>query len=80
MITLNLLPGIVLNCTWTRQAFQNENTNENNFLGFVLKDPGLLDTHVIGEFGIISEWPHLQRLLHGLDLNLIWERNTYFNK
>ena len=48
----------------------NQNTG---FLGFAVKENGHLDTHVRGGFGVISDWPQLQRLTYSLDLSLSWE-------
>ena len=51
----------------------NENTG---FLGFAVKKNGPLGTHVRGGFGVISDWPQLQRLIYSLDLSLSWETDS----
>ena len=34
-----------------------------NFLGYTIKDNGLLDTHIKGSFGVQSDWPQLFHLV-----------------
>ena len=45
----------------------------NNFLGYKVKENGLLDTHIKGGFGTVSDWPQLHRLLKKLKLKAQWE-------
>ena len=46
---------------------------DNNFLSYSVKENGNLDTHIIGGFGTISDWPQLHRLLRKLQLKAQWE-------
>ena len=40
---------------------------ENNFLGYAVKENGLLDTNIKGEFGVKSNWPHSNHLAQKVD-------------
>ena len=47
-----------------------------NFLGYTIKDNGLLDTHIKGGFGVQSDWPQLFHLVTQIEAELNWEENT----
>ena len=54
--------------------------SNRNFLGYTIKDNGLLDTHIKGGFGVQSDWPQLFHLVTKIDARidaeLKWEENT----
>ena len=45
----------------------------NNFLGFSVKENGQLETHITGGFGTTTDWPYLHRTLKKLKLVAHWE-------
>ena len=46
---------------------------ENNFLGYAVKENGLLDTNIKSGFGVKSDWPHLNHLTQKVDAKIQWE-------
>ena len=49
---------------------------DNNFLGYSVKENGMLETHIKGGFGVQSDWPQLFHLVQKINANLKWEKNT----
>ena len=49
---------------------------DNNFLGYSVKENGMLETHITGGFGVQSDWPQLFHLVQKINANLKWENNT----
>ena len=43
---------------------------ENNFLGYAVKENGLLHTNIKGGFGVKSDWPHLNHLAQKVDAKI----------
>ena len=43
---------------------------ENNFLGYAVKENGLLDTNKKGGFGVKSDWSHLNHLTQKVDAKI----------
>ena len=54
----------------------SRNEANRNFLGYTIKDNGLLDTHIKGGFGVQSDWSQLFHLVTKIDAELNWEENT----
>ena len=60
----------------TRTRHEEERSRsrtENSFLGYAVKENGLLDTNIKGGFGIKSDWPHLNHLAQKVDAKIQWE-------
>ena len=46
---------------------------ENSFLGYAVKENGLLDTNIKCGFGLKSDWSHSNHLVQKVDAKIQWE-------
>ena len=62
----------------TKRGVKRSN-DENNFLGYTLKENGHLDTNIKGGFGVQSDWPQRCLLARKLLIKILWD-STYENE
>ena len=64
-----------LSLDFTKRGIPKTDANRN-FLGYKIKDNGMLETRIKGGFGVQSDWPQLFSLVGKIDAELKWEKGS----